>query len=387
VTGRHTSPTIGREPSITRLHTLGRHTDRARSATAPTAHEGRRRRTTTATAAALALFLACSASPVDAALTEGARLAAIYDSILNARFDEAAERLRQTCPPAPEQACQALAVVSLWWQILIEPESRALDRRLNDLAAQAIAAGDAWTHREPERGEAWFYLAGSYAPLVQWRVLRGERLAAAREGKKIKDALERSLRLDPTLGDAYFGIGLYHYYADVAPAAAKILRWLLFLPGGDRTAGLQEMEHARQTGVLLRGEADYQLHVVYLWYEQQTPRALDLLAGLDARYPENPLFLQRIAEIRDTYLHNPASSAAAWRELLARARAGRVYAAAATEVRARLGLASQLTAMNRVNEAIEQLNIVVDMQPAAPIGAAAQAASQLRAARARSAKP
>ena len=114
--------------------------------------------------------------------------------------------------------------------------------------------------REPQRAEAWFYLAGSYAPLVQWRVLRGERLAAARDGKKIKDALERALQLDPTLNDAYFGIGLYHYYADVAPAAAKILRWLLFLPGGDRVQGMREMLRAREHGELLTGEADYQLH-------------------------------------------------------------------------------------------------------------------------------
>ena len=68
-------------------------------------------------------------------------------------------------------------------------------------------------------------------------MLRGEQLAAARDGKRIKDALERALALDPALQDAYFGIGLYHYYADVAPAAFKMLRWLLLLPGGDRARG------------------------------------------------------------------------------------------------------------------------------------------------------
>ncbi len=67
--------------------------------------------------------------------------------------------------------------------------------------------------------------------------LRGERLAAARDGKRIKDALERALALDPGLQDAYFGLGLYHYYADVAPADPKMLRWLLLLPGGDRARG------------------------------------------------------------------------------------------------------------------------------------------------------
>jgi hypothetical protein len=338
------------------------------------------------TTAVCALACLCAASPASAALTQGARLAAVYDSLLNARFDQLDAQLARACPPAPVEACQSLAVVSLWWQILLHPESQVLDRQLSSTAASAIAANEAWTRREPRRAEAWFYLAGSYGPLVEWRVLRGERLAAARDAKKIKDALERSLELDPTLGDAYFGIGLYHYYAGVAPAAVKMLRWLLLLPGGDRATGLREMLRARETGELLKGEADYQLGIVYIWYEHKPMQALELLASLDARYPANPLFRQRIAEIRDSYLHDPASSADAWRELLGRARAGSIYAPQMTEVRARLGLASQLSAMNRTSDAIEQLKIVVDLHPTAPVGASAQAESQLRAALARSSK-
>ena len=87
-------------------------------------------------------------------------------------------------------------MASLWWQIQINPESRLLDQRFNELAASTSMANEAWTRREPQRAEAWFYLAGAYAPRVQWRVLRGERLGAARDGKRIKDALERALQLD-----------------------------------------------------------------------------------------------------------------------------------------------------------------------------------------------
>src|SRR5262249_14012639 len=161
------------------------------------------------------------APPAAASLTAAPRLAAVYDTILAAKFDQVPAQLARTCPPAPKPACETLAAVSVWWEILLDPESRALDGRLNDLADAAIATSEAWTKREPSRAEAWFYLAGAHAPLVQWRVLRGERIAAAREGNKIREALERALSLDPSLTDAYFGIGLYHYYADVAPAAAK----------------------------------------------------------------------------------------------------------------------------------------------------------------------
>src|SRR5205085_1168039 len=149
-----------------------------------------------------------------------------------------------------------------------------------------------------------------------------------------RSALERALELDPTLHDAKFGIGLYHYYADVASAGAKILRWLLLLPGGNRVQGLREMREARDQGQLLKGEADFQLHWLYLWYEQQPERALALLRQLDGHYPRNPIFLQRIAEVEDEYFHDHPASAASWTALLARSQAGLTNAPRLGEVNA-----------------------------------------------------
>ena len=68
---------------------------------------------------------------------------------------------------------------------------------------RAINTTEAWTDRAPDDAEAWFYNGGAYAARVQWRVLRDEKLAAARDGKSIKLALERAIELDPTLEDAY----------------------------------------------------------------------------------------------------------------------------------------------------------------------------------------
>lgn len=118
---------------------------------------------------------------------------------------------------------------------------------------------------------------------------RGARLAAARDGTRIKNALERALVLDPGLTDAYFGIGLYHYYADVAPRALKMLRWLLLLPGGDRVEGLAETLRPRDAGQLVRSEADYQLHLIYLWYEKEPERALELIGSAPIAARAQPL--------------------------------------------------------------------------------------------------
>jgi tetratricopeptide (TPR) repeat protein len=306
-------------------------------------------------------------------LTDGAQLSAIYDTILQARFDEARAQLARTCPPAPSAACDILREVAIWWEIQQNPSSRQVDARFRASATAAIASATRWSEREPGRGEAWFYAAAAYAPLTQWRVLRGARLAAARDGKRMKDALERALALDSSLQDAWFGIGLYHYYADVVPAALKVLRFLLLLPGGDRVEGLQEMLRAREHGELLRGEADYQLHWLYLWYEEQPARALQLLRSLDTQYPSNPVFLQRIADVEHVYVSDHRASADSWQSLLERARSGRVAFAALAEARARVGLAAELIELSEAPRALELLDPVIRSRASEPYGVLALA--------------
>jgi tetratricopeptide (TPR) repeat protein len=327
--------------------------------------------------AAVAAVVAAALAVDAAGLTEAGRLSAVHDLIIQARFDRARSALKDACPPAPREACLALEALAVWWQIQQDPDSKTLDGEIERAAQTAIAAAEQWTVREPSRAEAWFYLAGAYAPLTEWNVLRGERLRAARNGLKIKDALERTLMLDPSLKDAYFGIGLYHYYAAVAPASVRMLRWLLLLPGGDRDQGLREMLQARREGVLLRGEADYQLHWLYLWYEHQPDQALALLRDLDARYPGNALFLQRIAEVHRDYRHDRQATIAAWQTLLDRARTKSVESAPLAEVRARLGLAEALTEPSEAARVMTLLAPVVDAAPSAPYGSLARAHFEL----------
>lgn len=314
-----------------------------------------------------------AASGATRQLQGGDALARVYDVILDARFDQVDAELRRACGPAPQEACDVLDATAVWWQILLDPDSRALDGEFSASVERAIGATEAWTARDPEEPEAWFYLGAAYAARVQWRVLRNEKLSAARDGKRIKQALEHAVALDPSLEDAFFGIGLYKYYADVAPAAAKILRFLLLLPGGDRREGLAEMLRARNRGRLLQGEADYQLHIIYLWYERQTARALELLDSLHDRYPGNPLFLAQIAEIQDAYQHDVSSSLERWQELLTVARGQRTNAAPLAEVQARLGIARQLEILHRTDEAVEQLEAVIAMKPDAPYSSLALA--------------
>lgn len=311
-------------------------------------------------------------------LTGAAQISRAYEAIFDARFAQVPALLARTCPPAPAPVCTLLDVVNLWWQIQVDPANRSRDGRFAARADAAIEAIEAWTRHEPARAEAWFYLGGAYGARAQWRVLRGETLAAARDGKRIKEALERALALDPGLQDAYFGIGLYQYYADVAPAAAKFFRFLLALPGGDKVAGMQQMLRARNGGQVLRDEADYQLHLIDLWYEAQPQHALALLRGLRDRHPRNPHFLEQIARVEDVYLHDRDASRRSWRALLAAAESHQVEMPAMAAAAARLALAPQLDAAYETDLAAEYMRQVIEANPPAPFGAVARARQLLR---------
>ena len=253
-------------------------------------------------------------------------MAKVYDAILDADFERAEKLTAETCPPAPRRACLVLDATRLLWTIQLDPEQTRLDAAFTDSVTRAIDAADAWTRREPKSAEAWFYLGGAYGARVQWRVLRGQTVAAARDGKQIKLALEQALLLDPALDDAQFGLGLYEYYADVAPTGAKMLRWLLLLPGGNREVGLRRMQRARTHGALLADEAAYQLHLIFLWYEKQPAAGARAAAARSrASIRRNPLFQRLVADVLDAYVHDRSASLDAYRALLeaARGRQGR----------------------------------------------------------------
>ena len=319
-------------------------------------------------AATLIAAQASRASP----LTGGDALARVYDAALDADFAEAGRRLDAACPPAPEPACLLLDALATWWRIQLDPDDPQHDSAFEGRVEAAIAAATRETVDAPSSAEAWFYLGAGHGARAQWHALRGNRLAAASEGRAIKRALERALALDPQFDDARFGLGLYQYYAGTAPRLLRMLRWLLLLPGGDREAGLQRIERAHAAGGLVSSEAAYQLHLIYLWYEGRSEEARALVDGLSTRYPRSPLFPQLRASIDDVYLNDPAESRRGWEALLAAAESARLNAPHVAEARAHLALASHLDRLDETDRALEHLDTAIAL-PRLPYGALAQA--------------
>lgn len=117
-------------------------------------------------------------------------------------------------------------------------------------------------------GQVWGLLAVRHGEQDEW-------LKAARNGKRMREAGRRAQRLDPEFADAYVLTGLYDYMAAELPSFVKVLRFFLFLPGGDRERGIESLRLARREGRLASRQAGIILQQI-LVHEGRLDQAVEL---------------------------------------------------------------------------------------------------------------
>jgi predicted Zn-dependent protease len=202
-----------------------------------------------------------------------------------------------------------LEAEALWWNIYCE----SLERKYNTL--------DAWTAQRGPEDTAYLALADKAARLAESAIarqdtaemelyagmgymlrarlvgLRNEKRATARAGVAARNHLLRCLQLDPNMADAYTGLGLYNYYVDTLSAFAKILRFFMGIPGGDKREGLRQLETAMAKGELTRVEARFYTAKNLRNYDEDYARATQVAAPLVSEFPNNPLFLALAGDI------------------------------------------------------------------------------------------
>ena len=104
-------------------------------------------------------------------------------------------------------------------------------------------------------------------------------------------ALRKVAPLDPQNEDLYFGLGAFHYMADVVPKKYRLLRvFARLFPKGDRQRGLQELNRALTNGRFVPTEAAWTLVQLHYVFEENFPETLRYAQWLRRRHPDNALF-------------------------------------------------------------------------------------------------
>ena len=158
----------------------------------------------------------------------------------------------------------------------------ALADKAIDLARAEIAKSDT--------AEQHLYVAVGFALKARVYSLRDEKRAVAHAGVSARAEALRALQLDPDMADATAVVGLYNYYVDTLSAIAKVLRFFMGIPGGNKGEGIRQMKIGIDRGALLAVDTRFYLARNLRSYDERYQDALDIAEPLLSSYPRNPIF-------------------------------------------------------------------------------------------------
>ena len=244
------------------------------------------------------------AASADAELRESARRGIAV--LMNGDPDGAIEVFQQIQKADPQSPLGYLFEAdATWWKIylttgdLVDPDvfdvarssTSPYDSHFEDMVNAAIRKAAARVHTHQDEARNYLYEGMAYGLKGRFYGLRDNDLPTARAGKKMRALLLTGLRMDPTLEDAYLGLGIYNYFVDTLPTIVKMLKFLIGLPAGDRELGLEQLRRAADQGDLVRDEARFYLAKDFSRRsEAEFGKSLDLFQQLAREYPDNMLW-------------------------------------------------------------------------------------------------
>lgn len=131
-----------------------------------------------------------------------------------------------------------------------------------------------------------FILGGVYGWKAKYYLDAGAKWKTFTNARKAKGYFEKTVKLNPDCFDAYYGLGIYHYYAGTLP---KLLRFILPILNfeGDTKRGMRELNSAKDKGRYSSAFAAYELVLIYLAKEEKREEGLQLASNLRQKYPHN----------------------------------------------------------------------------------------------------
>ncbi|PYU96247.1 MAG: hypothetical protein DMG25_02270 [Acidobacteria bacterium] len=278
----------------------------ASSAAAPAAESPRARPSRLAGRVPLAVAQTqgSEAAPRDAELRETARRG--IAALMYGDPDGAIEIFQQIQKADPQSPLGYLFEAdATWWTIylttgnLVDPDvfdvarssTSPYDSHFEDMVNAAIRKANARVHAHQDEARNYLYEGMAYGLKGRFYGLRDNDLPTARAGKKMRALLLTALKMDPSLEDAYLGLGIYNYFVDTLPTIVKMLKFLIGLPAGGRELGLEQLRRATDKGDLVRDEAKFYLAKDFSRRsEAEFDESLELFQQLAHAYPDNMLW-------------------------------------------------------------------------------------------------
>jgi hypothetical protein len=205
-------------------------------------------------------------------------------------FDEAEKLAQEAVTQWPEAP-----LPRIFWQAILNAEGTeilfgwkkdkaALWRRMEKADQESVAVAEARARNNPGAC-ADFYLGGSLGSRAMNKLVQSRYLSAFFDGKKAYKYLQKAVKEDPELKDAYFGLGLFEYEFGRMPG---IFRFTFGLKG-DVNKGLADIETAAREGTFAARAAALQMAIAYTFDLKDYEKGYPWVRQTYAAYPSNTM--------------------------------------------------------------------------------------------------
>lgn len=209
-------------------------------------------------------------------------------------FDTAQENIQKVFETYPDHPFAHFGNAMIAWsryeyeyELSDDKQRKEFEKILNN----SIAGIKRWIKKNPDDPNAYMGIGALYGLRAMFSMRNRSWVTAYFSGRKAIHNLEKSMALDPTYYDAYFGLGIYNYFAGTLPNVIKVLATLVAIKG-NVAKGVEQLNTAREKATFTSDSA--KLILIEIQNTRGTQyyapeKSLQYIQELHAKFPANPL--------------------------------------------------------------------------------------------------
>lgn len=209
-------------------------------------------------------------------------------------FDTAQENIQKVFESSPDHPFAHFGNAMIAWsryeyefEISDDNQRKVFEKILDD----SISGIKRWIKQHPKDSNGYMGIGALYGLRAMFNMRNRNWVISYFAGRKAISNLETSLKLDPTYYDAYFGLGIYEYFAGTLPTVIKMLAKIVAIKGNPQQ-GVHFLNLARTKAHFTADSA--KLILIEIQNTRKSPfyspeKSLEYIQELRAKFPKNPL--------------------------------------------------------------------------------------------------
>lgn len=211
----------------------------------------------------------------------------LVDKALDLVYDQNYEDAKKLCEEViakyPDNPMGYFGHAAVYHLYMMSYRVNVYDAKFDSLASLTIEIGNQAIEKNKNDPNAYFVLGAVYGFRGLNRIRKGQWFKAFLDGLKGVSNIKKAHKIDPTLWDTYFGLGLYYYWKS---SKAKVLTFLRMMKD-ERDKGIEYLKIASEKGRFTSFESKISLVEIY-YYEDRHEEAIEECFSMKERFAGDP---------------------------------------------------------------------------------------------------